>query len=146
MKSKDEMIEVFRGPIGYISNGERIFYIKQLCMDDEYRRILINGTEIIRKLSKKQLAILLPLIWKDEEIDHTRVSILFQIYKGKENTSDKIIKSLNIDEDIKEFYLKKYFDYMELVNSYTVLNKISCGTIQIPHKYLIDSGWGNIYK
>lgn len=94
-----------------------------MCTNDKYRADFINKTEAVRKLSKKHLNILLPLIWEDKDINHERVAVLLQLYKSEK--SDQIIRSLNIKQEIKDFYLDKYNQYMIIYNARKTFEKLS---------------------
>lgn len=112
--TKDRILEILSMKNTNLSHSMRIMYTKILCDDDNYRSKLINKTELIRKLTKRELSMVLPKIWLDKNIDHTRVSLLLQVYKRE--TSDKIINSLKINQEIKDFYLNLYYNHMEQKN------------------------------
>ena len=138
---KEKILKTLSNRHMNISVSERIMYVKILCDDDKYRSKLINNTELIRKLTKMELSMVLPKIWLDKKIDHTRVSLLLQIYKGE--TSDKIIKSLKINEEIKDFYLNLYNSHMEHKRLIDIINKLDPEN-ELEYKYIFDEDYGRV--
>lgn len=141
MNVKYEMFEKLSRHNLCVPICERIMFTKMLCCDEYYRCKLINETELLRKVTKRELNMILPMIWQDKRIDHTRVVLLLQVYKNE--LSDKIINSLKIDEKIKKFYLNLYYIHIEENERIDILNKLDQNHF-IPYKYCFDPEYGKI--